>query len=480
MIRSERFITESENRKIETLCLVNQDNVLIENFHETLFRKMNERLLDEATFNISSIYHSICPDEVRENPFNVGRVLITDEELYDDNISDTWDGHLMVQENSVIRCDGDKYRVFDLIKQDEISCFYKCQGILDSKKFVGIKVLKKNNVSRELENIQRLADESISHPGKNCCDNYKSIFTEKGHTCMLYDLSSYCIADSISQKLPLMELLEQIRYLMKQMLKALSYIHSKGLIHSDIRPECMRFTDDSFKKTILTDFETALNNPANSSPIKQSRIYRSPEIILGLQFNETSDIWAIGCITAEFYLDFALFACDSDLDEISAISSLVGPISSDIIVLSPFWYRFFDAALQGFTTKADPLYVFKEKHQFHHKFENLESISFEEIIKHHKQIQSPEEDLIIDSFVDFLKGMLKTNPDERFSAEQALDHPFIAGEKFTGSFTPKPDNRTLLYQNEIDKRKESEISANKEKHVVTNDVIAEDEFLSMF
>lgn len=45
------------------------------------------------------------------------------------------------------------------------------------------------------------------------------------------------------------------------------------------------------------------------------------------------------------------------------------------------------------------------------------------------------------AFTDFLKGLLRLNPLERWSPQQARMHPFITGEKHTGPFTPNPSKR---------------------------------------
>jgi len=39
-------------------------------------------------------------------------------------------------------------------------------------------------------------------------------------------------------------------------------------------------------------------------------------------------------------------------------------------------------------------------------------------------------------FIDFLQGLLRLNPLERWTAQQALLHPFITGEPFTAPFVP--------------------------------------------
>ncbi len=39
-------------------------------------------------------------------------------------------------------------------------------------------------------------------------------------------------------------------------------------------------------------------------------------------------------------------------------------------------------------------------------------------------------------FIDFILGLLKMNPLERWSPQQAKQHPFISGEAYTGPFRP--------------------------------------------
>lgn len=39
----------------------------------------------------------------------------------------------------------------------------------------------------------------------------------------------------------------------------------------------------------------------------QSRSYRAPEVILGLPYHQTVDIWSLGCILAELLSGYVLF-----------------------------------------------------------------------------------------------------------------------------------------------------------------------------
>jgi serine/threonine protein kinase len=53
--------------------------------------------------------------------------------------------------------------------------------------------------------------------------------------------------------------------------------------------------------------------------------------------------------------------------------------------------------------------------------------------------QKREEMVRRECFLDFLKGLFEVNPFERWTAHQAMAHPFITGADFTGPFVPVID-----------------------------------------
>jgi serine/threonine protein kinase len=56
----------------------------------------------------------------------------------------------------------------------------------------------------------------------------------------------------------------------------------------------------------------------------QSRFYRSPEVLLGLPYTTSIDMWSLGCIAAELFLGLPLFPGSSEFNQISRIVELLG------------------------------------------------------------------------------------------------------------------------------------------------------------
>ena len=102
--------------------------------------------------------------------------------------------------------------------------------------------------------------------------------------------------------------IEKIKYIMKQLLHGLEYIHKKNIVHRDLKPENVLFTEDERVK--ICDFGSSkiITEKSHSTPYIVSRYYRAPELILGKNdYDSKIDIFASACIFAELFTLNPLF-----------------------------------------------------------------------------------------------------------------------------------------------------------------------------
>ena len=79
----------------------------------------------------------------------------------------------------------------------------------------------------------------------------------------------------------------------------LNYIHSKNVIHRDLKSENILVTSNLNLK--ISDFGISILNKNDTidNNLIGTPLYMSPELIQGLDFNYKTDLWSVGCIIYE-------------------------------------------------------------------------------------------------------------------------------------------------------------------------------------
>lgn len=74
----------------------------------------------------------------------------------------------------------------------------------------------------------------------------------------------------------------------------------------------------------VIDFGSACYENQTVYSYIQSRFYRSPEILLGLPYSSSIDMWSLGCIAAEIFLGLPLFPGTSEYNQVCRIVEILG------------------------------------------------------------------------------------------------------------------------------------------------------------
>ncbi|KAM8942680.1 LOW QUALITY PROTEIN: mitogen-activated protein kinase 11 [Lycaon pictus] len=149
---------------------------------------------------------------------------------------------------------------------------------------------------------------------------------------------------------------EHVQFLVYQLLRGLKYIHSAGIIHrvgappegracagpappssrsrptalQDLKPSNVAVNEDCELR--ILDFGLARQADEEMTGYVATRWYRAPEIMLNwMHYNQTVDIWSVGCIMAELLQGKALFPGNDYIDQLKRIMEVVGTPSPEVL-----------------------------------------------------------------------------------------------------------------------------------------------------
>ncbi|XP_063307022.1 calcium/calmodulin-dependent protein kinase type 1G [Pelobates fuscus] len=155
----------------------------------------------------------------------------------------------------------------------------------------------------------------------------------------------------------------------RQVLSAVKYLHDNGIVHRDLKPENLLYlTPDENAKIMITDFGLSkMEESGIMSTACGTPGYVAPEVLAQKPYSKAVDCWSIGVITYILLCGYPPF------------------------------------------------------------YEETESKLFEKIRDGTYEFESPFWDDISKSAKDFISCLLEKDPQKRYNCENALNHPWIAG-----------------------------------------------------
>jgi len=164
--------------------------------------------------------------------------------------------------------------------------------------------------------------------------------------------------------------------IIRQILKAISYMHSNGIAHRDLKPENLLVTGTNNDVIKISDF--GLSKDFGQENLKTScgtPDYVAPEVLRGTTYDHSVDIWSVGVITYILLCGF------------------------------PPFYGTTDQQI------------------------------FNKILRAEYDYPSPDWDNISSEAKSFIDALLVLNPNDRPTAEQCLESPWIVTSAPTQTLT---------------------------------------------
>ena len=410
-------------------------------------------LTNFATIGLIECFSSYDPAFAYDKSLNPRRVLTKPSRPVHNNGHDNekWDYILYV--NDVIgNEEGRKYVILDLLGQGTFGQVVKCIN-LKTRELCAVKVIKNQpayfNQSMMEVTVLEMLNQKYDREDRRHIVRMKDTFIFRQHLCIVVELLSLNLYDLIKQNGYRGFSLGLCRVFLAQTLDALTVLKEARIIHCDLKPENILLKSLEAPIIKVIDYGSACHEHQTVYTYIQSRFYRSPEIILGLPYTSSIDMWSVGCIAAELFLGLPIFPGCSNYDQISRIVESLGLPPHHMLEMGKDSLTYFDKFPnqppgRGYALKTRERYSFETGRNEPVPKKYFSITTFPQIILNYpirssKEISPVEREAEMANrrcFADFVGGLLNLNPLERWNPYQAMQHPFITGKPFTGPFQP--------------------------------------------
>ncbi|KAF7809920.1 casein kinase II subunit alpha-like [Senna tora] len=288
----------------------------------------------------------------------------------------------------------DDYEVVRKVGRGKYSEVFEGVHCTDNEKCV-IKILKpvkKKKIKREIKILQNLCG------GPNIVKLLDIVRDQQSKTPSL--IFEYVNNTDFKVLYPTLSDYD-IRYYIYELLKALDYCHSQGIMHRDVKPHNVMI-DHEQRKLRLIDWGLAeFYHPGKEYNVRvASRYFKGPELLVDLQdYDYSLDLWSLGCMFAGMiFRKEPFFYGHDNYDQLVKIAKVLGTDEMN-------------AYLNKYRIELDPhlaALVGRHSRKPWTKFINIEN-----------------QHLAVPEAIDFVDKLLRYDHQERPTAKEAMAHPYF-------------------------------------------------------
>lgn len=316
---------------------------------------------------------------------------------------------------------------------------YKCRDRVNKE----ILAMKKIKMDREKEGFPITALREIKllkqmdHPNiiklKEIITSRASDDRNPGNVYLLFEYMEHDLEGLLNNKQPKIDYtVPQLKCFMIQMLRAIEYLHSKKIVHRDLK--CANLLVNNKGSLKLADFGLARSLTGNPGDTYTNRVitlwYRPPELLLGAnQYSFEIDMWSAGCIIGEILASQPMFPEPEEQKMLQKIYSVCGTFNEET------WP-------EGFNLPYYERWGPKERYE-----RNL-------VGKYSDRNAYPNFDKWS---IDLIDKLLQFDPKKRPTATEALAHPYFHSEPLPCDPSELPQISVELHECIIKKQRREKI-----------------------
>uniref|UniRef100_A0A3B5AD76 Protein kinase domain-containing protein n=1 Tax=Stegastes partitus TaxID=144197 RepID=A0A3B5AD76_9TELE len=253
---------------------------------------------------------------------------------------------------------GSCHVVEDIVGQGSFGMVAKCRNT-ETNNSVAVKVIRgtEDFVDSAISEIAAL--KRLRCLDSDTCNivQWNGFFFDKENICIAFELLDQSLRYYLQEEKSWGLSVGELRPILHQVATALSHLHSIGVVHMDLKPDNIMIVDRHQHplKVKLIDF--GLAHPV--SALKQGDSmgtlwYFAPEMLLGVPFDESIDMWALGLIMAELAMGCTLYPGEVEYDVLRFIVETQGQPPDDVLdrgmYTEAYFYKLFISLIKSMLT----------------------------------------------------------------------------------------------------------------------------------
>lgn len=317
-----------------------------------------------------------------------------------------------------------RYEIIKLLGRGSFGQVLQCRDHKTGR-YVAIKLIRNkrrfhHQAVVEVKIMKHLTE--ADSDGRHHVVHMSDSFTFRHHLCVTMELLSINLYELIKANNFEGFSTTLIRRFAYQTLTCLSLMWQARIVHCDLKPENILLVHPRHSEIRVIDFGSSCFEDEKVYTYIQSRFYRSPEVILGVDYHMAIDMWSLGCILVELHTGYPIFPGENEQDQLACMMEVLGVPDRGLLERSTRCKLFFDST-------GAPRPVVTSRGQ--KRRPNSKSLI--------SAVRSNDE-----LFLDFVARCLTWDPERRLQPEAALRHPWFLQRAELGGAPPRvPSTRRV-------------------------------------
>lgn len=297
----------------------------------------------------------------------------------------------------------------------------------DQGRKVAIKIIKNKTAFRNQARIEIRLLEEMNEADRDDMFHIVRLyrtFEHRNHLCLVFEYLSYNLYDLIRHTGFKGISLNLIRKFAQQLCHSLHFLQRQdiSIIHCDLKPENILLKNPKRAAIKLIDFGSSCKIGKTMYPYIQSRFYRSPEVLLGLQYDSAIDMWSLGCILYELHTGDPIFNGVSEQDQVMKITEMFGIPPAHMLEKGRKTHAYFKKNIhqRWVRTQTAKQYVSPSSRKLKDCLGAATGGPGGRRLN--ETGHSPED---YDRFIELLVRLMTLDPTKRMTPLEALNHPFL-------------------------------------------------------